>query len=640
MVSVMSYLLAAISLLAPSETAQEQKQARSLAREMVVQVLRSRPIAVRVYKDPAGNPASYDLIYVKARGTVIECDTVKAAIPGLKDGSVLAVVDTDQAYSDLREAIKGIVLAVPVGANQALDVFPIDPPCRLGVCTFLDAVGTPVADALIQVQLPADRDKSTYIIVQEVRTDRGGRVGGLPGEYGTTLEVYHPLYWRARVLLLGREPERLDTIRLPVLPRGYKGSEQLTGQVVDLSGRPIPGAAVSTELKAVSSPTEPAGYVASVITDQEGRFSIYRPLGPKVIECILHIEPPVSTGLAWHQMLVNPAATDLVLTLARSNAAPPAERAFHTFVFEDKDGRIADPDRLARMSLRVWDAGRSVTLGYDQFKDGLELAFGSTVSAVLFRTVEGHTEYAEFGPVTINRTSPTELVLKEKGPTRYIGRVIYSHTRRPAAGVYVLVNHQLSAKRPEELTEEDWQTIRYQAQQEGSRASELRDRVVVTGEDGSFEIYLPNNNGHWQHREFKAVLPGYRSEANPVGPVFGPYQDIDDRTNSAIVRLSIRLIPDRPLPQFVFEDESGPVTDPNLLSKVLIKVTGPDGKGITGFRYDPNRPIELVAGTYNATAVWNGRLYTFGPVQIGEEWPEQIVFRPTRIEAEKIRFIG
>jgi hypothetical protein len=181
MVSVMSYLLAAISLLAPSETAQEQKQARSLAREMVVQVLRSRPIAVRVYKDPAGNPASYDLIYVKARGTVIECDTVKAAIPGLKDGSVLAVVDTDQAYSDLREAIKGIVLAVPVGANQALDVFPIDPPCRLGVCTFLDAVGTPVADALIQVQLPADRDKSTYIIVQEVRTDRGGRVGGLPG---------------------------------------------------------------------------------------------------------------------------------------------------------------------------------------------------------------------------------------------------------------------------------------------------------------------------------------------------------------------------------------------------------------------------------------------------------------------------
>ncbi|MDH7600014.1 MAG: hypothetical protein QHH07_10350 [Sedimentisphaerales bacterium] len=62
--------------------------ALAISTDQLDQVLGRYRVAVRVYKDPAAGPASYQLVYVQADGLSIRLDAVKAAAPDIKDGSV------------------------------------------------------------------------------------------------------------------------------------------------------------------------------------------------------------------------------------------------------------------------------------------------------------------------------------------------------------------------------------------------------------------------------------------------------------------------------------------------------------------------------------------------------------------------
>jgi len=85
--------------------------------------------------------------------------------------------------------------------------------------------------------------------------------------------------------------------------------------------------------------------------------------------------------------------------------------------------------------------------------------------------------------------------------------------------------------------------------------------------------------------------------------------------------------------EFIFEDEFGPVTDPNMLQQVRYEFVSEDGHGKSGGMFTLwLKQGKFQPGTYYATADWNGKHYVFEPVKLSQDSPEAVVFRPVKIE--------
>ena len=97
----------------------------------------------------------------------------------------------------------------------------------------------------------------------------------------------------------------------------------------------------------------------------------------------------------------------------------------------------------------------------------------------------------------------------------------------------------------------------------------------------------------------------------------------------------ISLQPAEPnyLPAFVFYDESGPVTEPQMLGPIRITVKKPDGSTWSPPTYDYwlNLIRRFVPGRYYAEVDWNGKHYVFEPVDLTEQRPDTVVFKPQKI---------
>ena len=94
----------------------------------------------------------------------------------------------------------------------------------------------------------------------------------------------------------------------------------------------------------------------------------------------------------------------------------------------------------------------------------------------------------------------------------------------------------------------------------------------------------------------------------------------------------------------VFEDEFGPVTDPEKRRQVILSINRkrPDGV-VSGNRYSRGEWVdqeELPFGTYSATAEWDGKLYIFGPTEITAESPDVVTMEPTQIKAAQRLYCG
>jgi hypothetical protein len=93
-----------------------------------------------------------------------------------------------------------------------------------------------------------------------------------------------------------------------------------------------------------------------------------------------------------------------------------------------------------------------------------------------------------------------------------------------------------------------------------------------------------------------------------------------------------------------FEDERGPVTDPEKISLVnlVIRVRRPGFQPVA-FGYHAGEWLEkskLPFGMYEPTVEWDGKRYTFRPVYVTPESPEVIVFKPGRIVPFETRYRG
>jgi hypothetical protein len=92
---------------------------------------------------------------------------------------------------------------------------------------------------------------------------------------------------------------------------------------------------------------------------------------------------------------------------------------------------------------------------------------------------------------------------------------------------------------------------------------------------------------------------------------------------------------------FIFEDEFGPVTEPNMLD--LVRLEFHDKQGRQSGRCSLSKLIQRkrpVPSTYFATAEWYGKSYIFEPVTIEADVTEPVVFKPARIEPAERIYIG
>lgn len=94
----------------------------------------------------------------------------------------------------------------------------------------------------------------------------------------------------------------------------------------------------------------------------------------------------------------------------------------------------------------------------------------------------------------------------------------------------------------------------------------------------------------------------------------------------------------------VFQDERGPVTDPEKLKQVTLSIRTPmaDGrareKGFApGGWMETN---ELPLGIYRATAEWDGKIYEFEPIEVTAQSPETLVFTPRQITGASRPYYG
>jgi hypothetical protein len=197
------------------------------------------------------------------------------------------------------------------------------------------------------------------------------------------------------------------------------------------------------------------------------------------------------------------------------------------------------------------------------------------------------------------------------------------------------------------LTPEQWKMLGDLAlgRTQNDRPGDPYGRAAITGADGAYElVFIPES--YTTALQPTALAPGYRpsSELSPP-PVMRPGAVEEGPTviDVPVIRLS-KLGTREYRPTFVFEDENGPVTDPNKLQKVTVEIRAPDGvtRRIQGI-HSPGDILQggrFMAGIYYVEAVWDRRSYTFGPVDLTEARPATVTFRPQKIETADVIYAG
>lgn len=160
---------------------------------------------------------------------------------------------------------------------------------------------------------------------------------------------------------------------------------------------------------------------------------------------------------------------------------------------------------------------------------------------------------------------------------------------------------------------------------------------VITDPNGRFAMYLPI-----EATDYKLIPLGAEYGVGIDAPKelgLDPYGGLVPSGQETTITMA-PLNPKPEKPTFVFEDEFGQVTEPNMLKKIRIKLVQDDGHW-RGFGYDTLVNEEKVhKGTYYATVNWNGKHYEFEPVEVTEETPQTIIFRPKEITAADIIYKG
>jgi hypothetical protein len=629
--------------------------------------LEGRKLTVRVYPNLDTAPEKYIKVGVLFNNSALQLPAVKMTYPSVSRLSSIFCQAADQTDPIVADALEGFVFLTQYSEYPwAFQWFssegnkPFNP-----YWTFLDARGAPMAGASVDIRIASNGSlpELSGIHVGHTTLDEKGRTNRILSVGGTfVFTVQHPDYGIASVSYMGAINDPLGIYIVPMVPKeSPTAARSIQGTVIDNEGRPVKGAYIrctSSEPSSTQATPKPQSsiirFASGAITDEKGRFAFSEPIiedfasvrpAPAGRRYRLEILPPKALNLrqlSSQNQLIIQTATRPTYTLTPMNSGT----SFHTFVFKHPDSKITSADELSDIILTLTRDGRQwILLAYPDFKDGYALPSG-TLRAEMTRG----DRRSSFPEIEISTGSPKQIVFQEPLPITYRGRIIDGATGKPMAGVYVLPFGTASGN-PAAWTAQQWQDLQNRA--EGTSLGRIPPNSFMT-------VFLTDAEGFFEARLtprtpitipiFTAVAPGYAPAATQMlattpmsvsvssGPAAKPPQP--DAKGVIEVPL-IKMTPYEQVyfPKFAFKDENGSVIDSTELRSVNLAIKTERGGGITTLdQFLQSRSFN--PGIYNADAKWNGKYYTFEPVDLTTARPEIVVFKSREVRALNVTYQG
>ncbi len=638
----------------PNDPRTLSSQAYKLAGEL----LDGRPIVLRVFRDWRNKPEAFETVSVLLKGLTVELDSLKTTLGQDCDSAFVVALGADQTHRPVAAVMGDYIFGRDYRAGQKFHVWPPrerDPGHKWW--TFVDALGSSIPQAKVETLLRScEGTPGAQVSLGKGELDEQGRLKrihetGYPIKF--TFTISHPNYGIAIVEYAGcpSVEDAPKTYVVPLVPRDSEAATRsVEGFVVDSQGNRVEGAQVTSHgLRRASGgwPGVRGPFYGRAITDKDGWFAIYtslenggqpsRELIPATSEYMLSVEPPRVLNLRTCERQLCTAGTQVTIVLT----AMEASEYFHTFGFEDANGLITDPAELNEITITLFRDNRKwMSLKYDQWSQGATLLTGN-LRASTTQARDGLT----FEPIELTPDSPEQLVFRTRSPIIYRGRVINGETGEPMPSVLVLADHSYLSKDPSTFKPDDWNLLRAQAAEASKRPPDRAfyeglDKVTLTDATGSYEIIfvfgLGFDTGLWN---FGALEKGYMTGRASIGY-------LKPNVEGVVEVPTIKLLPATTappyLPEFVFEDESGPVTDPELLKKTYFSVNTAEGHTLTfppGSFVDSKKQA-FRPGIYSATARWDDKYYIFEPIDLTEARPPVVTFKPKNIISDQITFRG
>ncbi len=606
-------------------------------RQAVSELLEGRIAILRVYPDPANDPAGFEKVRAPITNLAIGSVAIKAAYPAVSGRAFVVLMATDQRDEAVATALGSRVEKGSFSDKLTLSLHldPIDPNWN-PMYTFFDAQGEPMPGAAIEIWTYTP-DPQVNILLARTSLDERSHLPRLSPAGRFFFHVSHPNYGTGRVQLRQARENPSGIWLVPLVPLDSQAvASSIQGTVVDTEGRLVPDARVlctkvlDPDHSLIES--EP-GFLFGAITDEEGWFSLCVPIVAKDLvlkglpdpgsSYVIDIEPPKQLNLRRYGLGRSrdiPVGTQSTFTLTPMEAT----KVFHTFSFEYYEGPVTDPQELDSIELKLYrDNQQCAHLTYDQLKGGHALPPGT-----LRATTTRWGRPFSFQDVELRPDSPEHLVIRGTAPVLYHGRVVDDSTDEPIRGAIIWGGRPSKDQESSVLTSERWQELLTMVAKEADDGSaellyRASDRVAATEGDGTFEIpFLPGIDPHIYG--FTVAKPGYEQ----VG-VSATSPSLYERYTC-----TIRLTPigrSDYSPVFMFEDENGLPVDPSEFREAqLIFTAVGDYASIA-----PLRPFlekhRFKAGIYHVSALRDGKYYVYSPVDLTAARPETVVFVPAHV---------
>ena len=650
--SLLLVMLFSLAMFANEESAESLREKENQAKELAQEILTGRQAMVRIYNNGQDDPRAFEQVGIPLDGISIGFDSISSAFGQMSELAIIVVTAEDQKDEIVAAVIGDFVYVQAYREGKSFSIWPTffrGPGHKWW--TFKDALGNPIPHASVEIRATSCDEYSTEFWICNATLDEKGQLERLKRGNSSSKFIFivsHPDYGTAKVEASGCPS--LDnspiTYVVPLVPIASEaGNRAIWGFVADRQGNPVRAAEITCfGLKKPGGERLPLykGFIGRSITDEQGWFTMYMPVEddgmltnstvPPMVKYRLMIMPPKNLNLRqYNGDLV--AGKQFTITLG----AMRADEYFHTFVFEYAEGPIIDLEELKKITIELYrDSRKWLSLKYDDWKAGSYLPLGT-----LCASTPRWGDRFSFRPIELTVDSPEELIFSAAKQIIYQGRVVNGLTGDPMPGVLVLIDHSYSRKEPSSLESEEWEELRTQAAEDFTEGLSNRklydymDRLTLTDANGCYEvIFMPGFNTRLCR--FTALEKGFVTE-----PVSTMYRE--PNADGIIEVPAIKLSPPKPIyfPTLVFEDEFGPVTDPEILGQIQLRVE----KGRAGIwrppTYDHWMKIgRFEPGIYYATANWNDKRYIFEPVDLTQQRPETVVFKIKEIREANILYRG
>jgi hypothetical protein len=492
--------------------------------------LDGREIVVRVYRDwrtepyhmrTASLPLERDEDDYETIALPINDRSVQLDFDEPCDRTMVLITPQDQTDPMVRQAWGNVVYAHQARPDWSYSLgAPASYRNTSFRWTFLDAFGDAIPNARVRVFLPDDRNPTKAEIIDSPLDPNGCMVIPAIGRYCCAV-VSHADYGTA--FLKNVWFNENGTCVLPLAKSSSETDAQfIRGVVLDDANNPISGASVTS--RHVHTPGEGIifwpGKHNEVLTGQNGRFSLCLPVllldnGPETIPP--NSEYPLCVLLP--KALLTPPHWCEVPTGILSEVKIHRLRTYvRRFIFQDRNGRITDLNRLDRLRLFISTSEKTgLHFTYDELKDGGRFPLGEYEA--LINDPNGLRGF-RFEPIEVTAKTPELLVFAPETQSRrtFVGKAVHGLTNTPAHGAFIVVGRYANAKDTTEamISDHHWQLLHQLGTEPSLDEPALESlhstwnirQVVRADHDGHFQIELARTESAGLHSCFFVVEQG------------------------------------------------------------------------------------------------------------------------------------